>query len=94
MEPTDTQKQIIQHLHKLLEKPGDWRLKGCCSSGVFQYHHASGLRVVNHAGAGLIGVRGPNTLSQTIIRDIELANTIREKVDHGHLLTFLESLPQ
>lgn len=99
MESTDTQKQIIQHLHKLLEKPEDWKAIPSHTGKFDRIEHISELSVSwpTHPDSHGVLLRTPHldeaiTLEDTNLKTI--ASVLRQTLVESTTLAFLESLPQ
>lgn len=99
MEPTDTQKRIIQHLHKLLEKPGDWKAIPSHTGNFDRIEHTSKLSVSwsTHPDSHGVLLRTPHLDEATTLEDANLkttASVLRQTLVESTTLAFLESLPQ
>lgn len=99
MEPTDTQKQIIQHIHKLLEKPEDWTPIPSHTGNFTRIEHASKLSISwpTIPGSSQILLRTPHLDEAITLEDANLkttASVLRQTLVDSTTLAFLESLPQ
>lgn len=99
MEPTDTQKQIIQHLHKLLENPEDWTPIPSHTGNFTRIEHASKLSISwpTDSEGKQVFLRTPHLDEAITLEDANLkttASVLRQTLVDSTTLSFLESLPQ
>jgi rhodanese-related sulfurtransferase len=99
-ETTDTQKPIIQHIYKLLERPEDWTIIDKRTSEFERMQHLSGFTVgwITLVGATpLVFLRTPGLTEDIPLGDESLrsaASNLRRRLLDSSALAFLESIPQ